>query len=174
MKRTTEVTTNETQARKAKTYYPIHKTPVAARAFKKAFYDDVKPSIPAIVKQIEQTADASNRKQITDILIAELTKMEGSCKSTLNYASNHATDGLCPLADDTELLEELRMMKSEITDAIETVQRIKDYSKTSSIFANLANGIIPSGYTAAPSTEAPEDAEPPSPSPSLNTDSVSH
>ena len=172
MKRTTEVTTNETQARKAKTYYPIHRTPVAARAFKKAFYDDVKPSIPAIVKQIEQTADASNRKQITDILIAELTKMEGSCKSTLNYASNHATDGLCPLADDTELLEELRMMKSEITDAIETVQRIKDYSKTSSIFANLANGIIPSGYTAAPSTEAPEDAEPPSPS--LNTDSVSH
>lgn len=153
--------TNEAvQPRKAKTYYPIHKTPVAARAFKKAFYDDVKPSIPAIVRQIEQTADASNRKQITDILIAELTKMEGSCKSTLNYALSHSDDGLSPLADDKELLEELRVMKSEIKDAMETVQRIEDYSRTSSIFANLAKGIIPSSYTAASSMEAQEDAEP--------------
>lgn len=144
-----ERTNNVTQSKKGKIYFPIHKTEPAARAFKKVFYDDIKPTIPAIVKQIEQTADASSRKQITDILISELEKIHGSCKSTLNYAAHHSEDGLCPLAEDKGLIEELKMMKSEIADTIETVKRIEDYSKTSSIFANLANGIIPSDHIAA-------------------------
>lgn len=163
MKRTTEATTNVTvPARKGKVYYPILKTTEEADVFL-ANFGKYKGAFPKIVEQVNIKAmngTPEEKEAFIGILRNEIQKLSGTVRSTISYAKNHTDDGLSPLAQNQEAMGALKRVRIDICNLDKAVEFAISQAETTSVFHDLARGIIPSDYIAATTTEAPEDAEP--------------
>lgn len=155
-----EETTNTVQS-KGKIYYPILKMPEEADVFL-ANFSKYRDAFPKIVEQVNIKAmhgTLEEKEAFVGILRNEIKKLSGTVRSTLSYAKNHADDGLSALARNQETMDALRNARIDICNLDKAVEFAISQAETTSIFHNLARGIIPSGYTAAPTMEAQEDAE---------------
>lgn len=127
-----------------KTYYRILKSESDVETFSKSFDNEIKPAIPAILEQLNN-AVPSARVAMAEIFTGELEKLSGTCEASIRYAIKHTDDG-CPLAGNEEVMNQLKQIKAEIKAVLLSVEQTAELSKTSSIFASLAQGNIPPGY----------------------------
>lgn len=144
--RKNENTTQNPAPKKGKTYYPILTSRNDVQVFLHNL-DKCKNTFPALMEQVNEKslhADTNELKKYVEVLLQETGKLGGTVRSTLSYARNHADDGLCQLAHDSETLEALKQAAKDIKDFEKGVEFAISQSRTMSVFHALARGIIPS------------------------------
>lgn len=148
--------------RKKKVYNTILKTYEEAENYIDRYTAEIEPTFPDILKQLPQKNDVEEKTKYIEIVSTELNRIIGTCNSTLTFASKHKEDGLCPLADNVTILNQLRTVLSKTKNMLQAVNRSAQYDRTSDIFASLAKGIIPpdsAAVTTEDEAELQEDTQ---------------
>ena len=147
--KTNENATQNPAPKKGKTYFPILKTKEEVAIYLGNFAK-CKEAFPKLVEQVNikaMHASTEDMDNFVKALLDAIGTQAGTVRSTLAYARNHAHDGLCPLAHDSETLEALKQAAKDIKDFEKGVEFAISQSRTMSVFHDLARGVIPSGYT---------------------------
>lgn len=155
-----KVNENATQ-KKGKTYFPILKSKAEVEIFLGNF-EKCKVAFPKLVEQVNikaMHASIEDMDNFVKALLDAIGTQAGTVRSTLAYARNHADDGLCPLAHDSETLEVLKQAAKDIRDFEKGVEFTISQSRTMSVFHDLARGVIPAGY-ATPDVTGSDVTEP--------------